>query len=88
MTADEEILACAAAAAARGDAKDAVVLATRDKNLQLRAKMADVDAAPLDAVRARAEARDAAWLRAYGHLLPDAEHDGADRRAYLRDYGA
>ena len=84
-TADEVILECALAER-RSAGRDAVVLATGDRNLQLRAKMADVTALPLPDVRLMAEARDGAWRRAYGHLLPD-RNDADRRRAYVRGYG-
>ena len=84
-TADEVILECALAER-RSAGRDAVVLATGDRNLQLRAKMADVTALPLPDVRLMAEARDGAWRRAYGHLLPDVT-DAERRRAYVRGYG-
>ena len=84
-TADEVILECALAER-RSAGRDAVVLATGDRNLQLRAKMADVTALPLPDVRRMAEARDGAWRRAYGHLLPD-RNDADRRRAYVRGYG-
>ena len=84
-TADEVILECALAER-RSAGRDAVVLATGDRNLQLRAKMADVTALPLPDVRLMAEARDGAWRRAYGHLLPD-QNDADRRRAYVRGYG-
>ena len=84
-TADEVILECALAER-RSAGRDAVVLATGDRNLQLRAKMADVTALQLPDVRLMAEARDGAWRRAYGHLLPD-RNDADRRRAYVRGYG-
>ena len=68
LTADEKVLRCATdfAARAKGAASDRVLLATADRNLQLRAAAAHVEAMSLERARAYAHARHAAWRAAYG----------------------
>ena len=46
-------------------AADRVILATSDRNLQVRAMMAGVEAKPLHQIRQEAEARDRCWRAAY-----------------------
>jgi hypothetical protein len=44
-------------------------LATSDKNLQLRAMMAGVEAKPLEQVRCEANERDRCWHAAYSEQM-------------------
>ena len=50
---------------------DRVILATSDKNLQLRAMMAGVEAKPLEQVRSEAKERDRCWHAAYSGQLAE-----------------
>jgi len=68
--------------------EDRIILATSDRNLQLRAMMAGVEAKPLEQIRAEAVARDRCWRLAYSNILPTQAVDSGTWGILKNDAGA